>query len=46
MPRVYNIVRPSANKAATPGQEKKGGKPTSPPIPPKGDEKKDEGGVK
>ena len=45
MPRFYGtIVRPSANKAATPGQEQKGGKP---PVPPKGEEdKKDEGGKK
>lgn len=41
MPRFYNIVKPSTNKAATPGQEKKG----KPPAPPKGD-KKAEGGEK
>lgn len=41
MPRFYDIVRPSSNKAATPGQEKKGDKP---PAPPKNDGKKDEGG--
>ena len=38
MPRFYDIVRPSSNKAATPGQEKKGGKP---PAQPKNDGKKD-----
>lgn len=44
MPRFYNVVRPSTNKAAIPGQERKGaGKP---PAPPKGEEKKDEGGKK
>lgn len=26
MPRFYNIVKPSANKAAAPGKEKKAGK--------------------
>ena len=41
MPRFYDIVKPSSDKAATPGQEKKGGKP---PAPPKNDGKKDEGG--
>lgn len=48
MPRFYsNIVKPSANKAVTPGQEKKGsGKPAAPPAPPKGDEKKDGGAGK
>ncbi len=40
MPRFYDIVRPSSNKAATPGQEKKG----KTPAPPKNDGKKDEGG--
>ncbi len=41
MPRYYNrIVKPSANKAATPGQEQKGGK-TPPEKDPK---KKDETG--
>ncbi len=45
MPRFYNgIVRPSANKAIAPGQEKKGGKPADPPKKP--DDKKDEGGEK
>lgn len=39
MPRFYNIVRPSANKAIAPGQEKKTGKP----VPPKDAEKKDGG---
>ena len=39
MPRFYSdIVRPSTNTAATPGQEKKGGKP---PAQPKNDGKKD-----
>ena len=33
MPRFYNIVKPSANKAAAPGKEKKAGKP---PIAPTG----------
>ena len=48
MPRFYSdIVKPSANKAAAPGQEKKGGgKPALPPAPPKGNEGKDEGGEK
>ena len=48
MPRFYgNIVKPSANKAATPGQEKKnGGKPAPPPIPPEGVGKKDGGSEK
>lgn len=48
MPRFYSsIVRPSSNKAVAPGQEKKdGGKPVTPPAPPKGDEKKGEGGAK
>lgn len=41
MPRFYGIMKPSSDKAATPGQEKKGGKP---PAPPKNDGKKDEGG--
>lgn len=41
MPKFYDIVKPSSDKAATPGQEKKGGKP---PAPPKNDGKKDEGG--
>lgn len=41
MPRFYDIVKPSSDKAATPGQEKKGGKP---PTAPKNDGKKDEGG--
>lgn len=42
MPRFYNDrMRPSTNKAATPGQEKKGGQL---PAPPKNDGKKDEGG--
>lgn len=40
MPRFYDIVKPSSNKAATPGQEKKGKDPT----PPKNNGKKDEGG--
>ncbi len=44
MPRIYNIVRPSTNKAATPGQEKKGSGKSA--VPPKDGEKKDEGGVK
>ncbi len=45
MPRFYNgIVRPSTNKAATPGQERKG-KPADPPKKPN-DEKKDGGGEK
>ncbi len=45
MPRFYSgIVRPSANKAIAPGQEKKGGKPADPPKKP--DDKKDEGGEK
>ncbi len=44
MPRYYNsIVKPSANKAATPGQEQKGGK-TPPENPPKDPKKKDETG--
>ena len=44
MPRFYNDrMRPSTNKAATPGQEKKGG---TPPAPPKNDGKKGEGGEK
>lgn len=32
MPRFYDIVKPSANKAAAPGKEKKAGKP--PVVPP------------
>lgn len=28
MPRFYNIVKLSANKAASPGKEKKAGKPS------------------
>ena len=45
MPRLYsNVVRPSANKAMAPGQEKKGG--NKPPAPPKDDEKKGEGSAK
>lgn len=43
MPRFYNIVKPSTNKAATPGQEKKG-KPQEPPAPPKKPDEKGEGG--
>lgn len=31
MPRFYGIVRPSTNKAATPGKEKKAGKPPGAP---------------
>ena len=48
MPRFYSdIVKPSANKAVTPGQEKKGGdKPAAPPASPKVEEKKAEGGGK
>lgn len=33
MPRFYGIVKPSANKAAAPGKEKKAGKP---PVAPPG----------
>ena len=33
MPRFYDIVKPSANKAAAPGKEKKAGKP---PVAPPG----------
>ena len=33
MPRFYDIVKPSANKAAAPSKEKKAGKP---PIAPTG----------
>lgn len=36
MPRFYDIVKPSANKAAAPGKEKKAGKPPVAP-PGKGD---------
>ena len=44
MPRFYDIVRPSTNKAAVPGQERKGSKP---PVSPKSEEdKKAEGGRK
>ena len=43
MPRFHNIVKPSTNKAATPGQEKKG-KPQEPPAPPKKPDEKGEGG--
>ena len=32
MPRFYGIVRPSTNKAATPGKEKKAGKPPGAPL--------------
>ncbi len=40
MPRFYSdIVKPSSNKAAAPGKEKKG----KPSAPPKNDGKKDEG---
>ena len=48
MPRFYSdIVKPSANKATTPGREKKGsGKPGAPPAPPKDEGNKDEGGEK
>lgn len=48
MPRFYsNIVRPSSNKAKTPEPEKKGGgKPPVPPVLPKSEEKKAEGGEK
>ena len=50
MPRYYNnIVKPSANKAEAPGQEKKGGKPGKPATPPdpgKGDDKTGEGAGK
>lgn len=42
MPRIYNIVRPSANKAVAPGQEKKG--ETS--ALPKNKDNKDKGGGK
>ncbi len=31
MPRFYDIVKPSANKAAAPGKEKKAGKPPGAP---------------
>ena len=31
MPRFYNIVKPSANKAAAPGKDKKAGKPPGAP---------------
>lgn len=33
MPRFYDIVKPSANKAAAPGKENKAGKP---PVAPPG----------
>lgn len=39
MPRFYRPVRPSSNKAAAPGREKKNQQPT----PPKNEGKKDEG---
>lgn len=41
MPRYCNLIKPSANKAATPGKEKKG----KPPAPPK-EEKRNESGEK
>lgn len=46
MPRFYNLVKPSANKAAAPGQEKKTGKPAPPPAPPKSEDKMGEGAGK
>lgn len=46
MPRFYNLVRPSANKAINPGQEKKSGKPSTPPAPPKDGDKTGEGAGK